>query len=73
MGEMWEGTRAGVFAVEVLQALELGTQPDLMKFREIVLGLSDGIYTTLTEILLRSPADRCYRRGRLLGGPKTWY
>ena len=41
MGERWEGTSAGVFAVEMLQALELGTMPNLMKVREIVLGLSE--------------------------------
>ena len=40
---------AGVFAVEVLQALELGTQPDLVKLREIVLSLSGGQRKMIVE------------------------
>ena len=49
MGETWDGTGAGVFAVEVLQALELGTQPDLVKLREIVLSLSGGQRKMIVE------------------------
>ena len=53
MGEMWEGTRAGVFAVEVLQALEIGTHPDWGKVREIVLGLSGGQCRMIIEAFTR--------------------
>ena len=42
MGEIWEGTPAGQFAIRILQALELGTEPDFKKVRETVLELSGG-------------------------------
>ena len=42
IGETWNGTPAGQFAIEILQALELGTQPDFKKVRETVLNLSGG-------------------------------
>ena len=42
IGETWNGTPAGQFAIEILQALELGTQSDFKKVRETVLNLSGG-------------------------------
>ena len=40
MGKTWDGTPAGRFAIEILRALEIGTEPDFKQVRETVLKLS---------------------------------
>ena len=40
MGETWKGTIADTFATDILSALELETQPNFTRIRELVLDLS---------------------------------
>ena len=49
MGESWDGTPAGEFAIDLIQALEIGTMPNLTKVREIVLGLSESDCRMIVE------------------------
>ena len=49
MGESWDGTPAGEFAIDLIQALEIGTMPNLTKVREIVMGLSESDCRMIVE------------------------
>ena len=49
MTETWAGTHAGEFATEMIGALELGTQPDFARIREIITSLRESEQRTITE------------------------
>ena len=49
MTETWAGTHAGEFATEMIGALELGTQPDFDKIREIITSLRESEQRTVID------------------------
>ena len=49
MTETWAGTHAGEFATEMIGALEVGTQPDFKKIREIITSLRESEQRTVIE------------------------
>ena len=75
MGETWHGTPAGQFAIEILQALEIGTATDVKKVRETVLSLSGGQRKIIIHAFTKhrihgralfSPQDKIYNDGLML-------
>ena len=53
MVETWEGTPAGKFAVSILSALELGTQPDFEKVQQVIEELSKSETKIITAALTK--------------------
>ena len=49
MTEEWAGTHAGKFATEMIASLEMGTQPDFARIREILEALSETEQRTIIE------------------------
>ena len=49
MTETWAGTHAGEFATEMIGALEVGTQPDFEKIREIITSLRESEQRTVID------------------------
>ena len=61
MGQNWEGTPAGEFAIAIIDALEHGTQPDYLKVQHLIENLSETetrtITAAFTKIRIHGRAD----------------
>ena len=59
MVETWEGTPAGKFAVSILSALEIRTQPDFEKVRQVIEELSESETKIITAALTKVRIHGC--------------